>query len=42
MSAEELEELERLQDLWACKQASKAQILRCMELERKKKARGKR
>jgi hypothetical protein len=40
MSAEELEELERLHDLWSCGQASKVQILRCMELEHKKKAAG--
>lgn len=33
----ERDELEKLQLLWATQQASKAQILRCMELERKGK-----
>ena len=35
MSDKERQEHERLLDLWACRKATKAQMLRCMELDRK-------
>jgi hypothetical protein len=35
MSKRELATMRRLQLLWATRRATKAQILRCMELERK-------
>lgn len=35
MSDKERNELERLQFLWATRKATKKQILRCMDLERK-------
>jgi hypothetical protein len=36
LTEKELEELERLSVLWATGQATKKQVLRCMELENKK------
>ena len=38
LTEKEKTELERLQTLWATQQATKAQILRCMDLERKAQA----
>ena len=37
MTEQEKQEMEELQLLWACQQATRKQVLRCMELERKAK-----